>query len=375
MDLVKTHLYEFHKDHGNVIDFSGYAMPVWYEGIIAEHKAVRENCGIFDTSHMGRTRATGPDVEKFINYLITNDITTLEENKGLYSVMCRASGGIVDDLITYKFDDENFFIVYNASNREKDFNWFQQNAKSFDVTLVDVSNEIGMIAIQGPFAEKTLQKITDTDLSLIGRFNIAKIKTSGYEIYAARTGYTGEDGFELYVIDCPRENPEKSLKIWKDLVNAGATPCGLGARDTLRLEAGLSLYGNDIDDSTNPYEAGLSWVVKLNKPGYFIGKRALEKVKQDGVNKRIVGLMMIDRGIPRHGYEIQNLEGESIGVVTSGAMSPTMRIGIALGYVPLEYRKRGTEMSINIRGRIAKGRVVKHHPFYDGSKYGWKRES
>jgi aminomethyltransferase len=374
LELVKTHLYEFHKENGNIVDFSGYAMPVWYEGIIDEHNAVREHCGVFDTSHMGRTRAIGPEAEKFVNYLITNDASSLDENEGIYSVMCRPNGGIVDDLITYKLGPENFFIVYNASNREKDFNWFKENAKNFDIQLTDVSNEIAMIAVQGPDAEDILQELTQEDLSEIERFNIGKTTISGFETYAARTGYTGEDGFEIYVLDCPRTSPEKALKIWNDLVNKGAVPCGLGARDTLRLEAGLSLYGNDIDESTNPYEAGLGWVVKLDKPSYFVGKRAIEQIKEEGIDKKLVGIEMIDRGIPRHGYEIVNEEGESIGVVTSGAMSPTLGVGIAMGYVPPEESKRGNEVGINIRERIAKGKIVKHHPFYDPSEYGWKRE-
>ncbi|MFP3951297.1 MAG: glycine cleavage system aminomethyltransferase GcvT [Candidatus Bathyarchaeia archaeon] len=375
MELRKTHLYEFHKEHGNVIDFGGFAMPVWYEGIISEHNAVREHCGIFDTSHMGRVYVTGEDAERYLNYMVTNNVSRLKEGGGLYSVMCRPNGGIVDDLILYKMGPERYLVVYNASNRKKDFNWLQENTKGFDVELEDVSDEIAMVAIQGPKAEEILQSITDEDLSEISRFHIKKLKIDGYDGLAARTGYTGEDGFEFFVPDCPKDTCDKALKIWNKLVEEGAVPCGLGARDSLRLEAGLSLYGNDIDESINPLEAGLGWVVKFKKPGYFIGQRALQENKEKGVDKKLVGIKMIDRGIPRHGYEIVNQDEDPIGAVTSGVMSPTLGVGIAMGYVPPEYTEIGAEVGIKIRGRIAKGKIVKHHPFYDESEYGIKRES
>ncbi len=349
-------------------------MPVWYDGIQAEHKAVRDSCGVFDTSHMGRTWATGTDVERFLNYVVTNDVSTLEPNEGLYTVMCMPTGGIVDDLILYRINDEKFWVVYNASNREKDFKWLKKNSKGFDVDLKDVSDEVAMIAVQGPEAQETLQNITEEDLTEIERFNIGEATVSGYDVMVARTGYTGEDGFELYIPDTTPDEPEKAMKIWEDLVDAGAVPCGLGARDSLRLEAGLWLYGNDIDESINPLEAGLSWTVKLDKDGYFVGQRAIQKMKDEGVKKRLVGLKMEERGIPRHGYPVLNMEEEEIGVVTSGGLSPTLGYGIALAYVPPEYRKRGTELYIEIRGRPAKGKVVKHRPFYDDSEYGWKRD-
>ena len=373
-NLKKTHIYGYHAEHGNIVDFGGFAMPVWYDGIQAEHKAVRDSCGVFDTSHMGRTWATGTDVERFLNYVVTNDVSTLEPNEGLYTVMCKPTGGIVDDLILYRINDEKFWVVYNASNREKDFKWLKKNSKGFDVDLKDVSDEVAMIAVQGPQAQETLQKITEEDLTEIERFNIGEATVSGYDVMVARTGYTGEDGFELYIPDTTPDEPERAMKIWEDLVDAGAVPCGLGARDSLRLEAGLWLYGNDIDESINPLEAGLSWTVKLNKDGYFVGQRAIQKMKDEGVKKRLVGLKMEERGIPRHGYPVLNMEEEEIGVVTSGGLSPTLGYGIALAYVPPEYRKRGTELYIEIRGRPVKGKVVKHRPFYDDSEYGWKRD-
>ena len=215
-NLKKTHLYEYHAEHGNVIDFGGFAMPVWYEGIQVEHAAVRNSCGIFDTCHMGRTWATGPDVEKFLNYVVTNDVSNLKPNDGLYTVMCKPTGGIVDDLILYQINKEKFWVVYNAGTRDKDFKWFKKNSKDFDVELRDVSDEVAMIAVQGPRAQEILQKITEEDLNNIERFKIGNITVSGYPIMAARTGYTGEDGFELYIPDSTLENPEKTMKIWKD---------------------------------------------------------------------------------------------------------------------------------------------------------------
>jgi glycine cleavage system T protein len=373
LELKKTHIYAYHAEHGNMVDFGGYAMPVWYEGIIPEHNAVRNSCGMFDTSHMGRVWAEGPDVAKFLDYVVTNDLSGLNEGNGVYSVMCLPTGGIVDDLILYKMVPERFFVVYNAGNREKDFAWLNKNTKGFKVKLTDVSNKVAMIAVQGPKAVEVLGKLSDINVSEVPRFNIASLKVSGIDCLAARTGYTGEDGFEVFVLDCTLEQPEKALKVWNDLVAAGAKPCGLGARDSTRLEAGLWLYGNDIDESINPVEAGLRWVVKMKKPGYFIGKRALQKIIEEGVKKTLVGVMMEERGIPRHGYEI--LDGENpIGLVTSGGMSPTLDVGIAMGYVPPEYKELGREVNIRIRKNLVRGKVVKHRPFYDETKYGWKRD-
>ncbi|HEX9914331.1 MAG TPA: glycine cleavage system aminomethyltransferase GcvT, partial [Candidatus Bathyarchaeia archaeon] len=356
MELKKTHIYRYHADHGNIVDFGGYAMPVWYEGIQAEHKAVRDACGIFDTSHMGRTWAEGPDTEKFLNYLVTNDVDKLEPHGGLYSVMCKPTGGIVDDLILYKFTPERFLVVYNASNRDKDFKWMKKNSKDFQVNLTDVSDKVAMIAVQGPKAVETLQKITKEDVTKIGRFNIGEVTVSGVKCLAARTGYTGEDGFEVFVLDSPLEKPDKALKVWDDLVGAGAVPCGLGARDSLRLEAGLWLYGNDIDESVNPLEAGLRWTVKFKKAGYFVGQRALQKIRDEGVKRTLVGIMLEERGIPRHGYEVLSVEEKELGVVTSGGMSPTLNVGIAMAYVPPEFGELGTEVLVRIRKNLVKGK-------------------
>jgi len=375
LELMKTHIYAYHEEHGNIVDFGGWAMPVWYEGIIAEHHAVRNGVGIFDTSHMGRAMAKGPDVEKFVNWVVTNDVSKLGRTQGLYTVMLRPNAGIVDDLITYKMGDEEFFIVYNAANRDKDFNWLKENSEGFDVELTDISDGIAMIAVQGPKAVETLQKITEEDLSGVERFSIAEITVSGLRCMAARTGYTGEDGFEVFVMDCPVEAPDKALKVWNDLVEAGAVPCGLGARDSLRLEAGLNLYGNDIDDETNPLDARLRWVVKFKKEGGFIGKDVLVKIREEGVKRSQVGIRMVGRGIPRQHYEILDGAGEVVlGEVTSGGLGPTLGYGIAIGYVPRAYRKVGTPVMIRIRKRLVEGKIVKSHPFYDDSVYGWKRD-
>ncbi len=371
MELRKTHIYKYHAEHGNVVDFGGFAMPVWYEGIIAEHKAVREACVIFDTSHMGRVYAEGPEVVKFLDYVDTNDISALTDGKGVYGVMCKPDSGIVDDLIVYRRSAENFLVVYNAGNRAKDFAWLQKNTKGFKVKLTDMSDKIGMIAVQGPKAVEVLAKISATDPNAIERFNIAPLKVSGVDCLAARTGYTGEDGFELFILDDSVNDPSKSLKVWNDLVAAGAKPCGLGARDSLRLEAGLWLYGNDIDETTNPVEAGLKWVLKMKKP-YFNGKKALEGIIEKGVTKTLVGIELTDRGIPRHGYEVYDGE-KKIGVVTSGGVAPTLDVSIALAYLPPEYKEVGKEVQVKIRANLVKGKIVKHHPFYDDSKYGWKR--
>ncbi len=374
MELMKTHIYAYHEGHGNIVDFGGWAMPVWYEGIIAEHNAVRNGVGIFDTSHMGRAVAKGPDVEKFVNRVVTNDVSRLEPTQGLYALMLRPHAGIVDDLITYKMGDDEFFIVYNAANREKDFDWLKENSGGFDVELTDVSDVMAMIAVQGPEAVETLQKITEEDVSEVKRFSIAKITVSGLKCMAARTGYTGEDGFEVFVLDCPVEEPVKALKVWNDLVEAGAVPCGLGARDSLRMEAGLNLYGSDIGETTNPLEARLRWAVKFKKEGGFIGMEALQKARKDGIKRSQVGIQMVGRGLPRAHYEILDGEGEKVlGEVTSGGFAPTLGYGIAMGYVPVEYRKLGTPVMIRIRKRLVEGKIVKSHPFYDDSVYGWKR--
>ena len=375
MKLRKTHIYEFHAEHGNIVDFGGFAMPVWYEGIKEEHKAVRDSVGIFDTCHMGRTMAVGTEVEKWLNRVVTNNVSKLKVNGGIYTVMCKPDGGIIDDLITYKMADDRFYIVYNAGTREKDFAWFKKTSEGYDVSLTDHSDDIAMMAVQGPEAVETVNKVTLEDVSQVPRFSIAEVTIAGYPGYVTRTGYTGEDGFEVYVLDAPLDNPVKALAVWNALVDAGAKPCGLGSRDSLRLEAGLNLYGSDIDEDTNPLEAKLRWVVKFKKEGGFIGREAILAARKAGLKKTQVGLAITGRGIPRHGYNILDESGDIVlGEVTSGGLAPSLGIGIALGYVPKEYSKVGTPLKIQIRKRLVDAKIVKAHPFYDDSVYGWKRD-
>jgi len=374
LDLRKTHIYEYHVEHGNIVDFGGFAMPVWYDGIIAEHNVVRDAVGIFDTSHMGRSMAEGPDTERFLNRVITNDLSKLGPMGGLYSVMCTPEGGVVDDLILYKLRDDKYFIVYNAGTREKDFAWFTKHSEGYDVDLTDLSDNMAMMAVQGPKAVETVNAVTDEDVTEVGRFHIAEVTLKGLPCFVTRTGYTGEDGFEVYVKDSPLGSPEKGLKAWNALVDAGAKPCGLGARDSLRLEAGLNLSGQDINEGTNPLEAKLRWVIKFKKEGGFIGKEAIQAAREEGLKRAQVGIAMVGRGLPRHDYEIWDGEGAGkIGVVTSGGLAPSLGYGIALGYVPRGFSKLGTRVMIKIRSRLVEGKIVKSHPFYDDSVYGWKR--
>lgn len=376
MELRKTHIYDFHVKHGNIVDFGGFAMPVWYDGIIIEHKTVREGVGIFDTSHMGRTMAVGSDTEKWLNRIITNDVSKLELNGGLYTVMCKPNGGIIDDLITYKMAPDQYYIVYNAGTREKDFAWFKNTAKDYDVSLMDHSDDIAMMAVQGPRAVETVNKVTVENILNVPRFSIAEVTINGYMCYVTRTGYTGEDGFEVYVLDTPLSNPVKALDVWNELVEAGAKPCGLGSRDSLRLEAGLNLYGSDMDENTNPLEAKLRWVIKFKKLGGFIGREAIIEARDKGLKRIQIGVAITGRGIPRHGYEILDEAGDIVlGEVTSGGLAPSLGYGIALGYVPPEYSKEGTPVKIRIRQRLVDAKVVKAHPFYDDSVYGWKRDN
>jgi len=376
MALRHTQLYEYHRLHGKLVDFSGFEMPVWFEGVIPEHNAVRNAVGIFDVSHMGRVLVVGGDAEAFLDSLVTNDVSKLAPLEALYTVACNERGGIKDDFTVYRLAEERFLIVPNAGNREKDYAWLSSHSRGFSVELKDVSDDVAMVAVQGPRAEETLQKITSEPLSEIKRFKCREVALRGHTALVARTGYTGEDGFEIYLWDTPLSNPVKALDLLEKILSAGKEfgikPCGLGARDSLRLEAGLSLYGNDIDEETNPFGARLGFVVKLKKKS-FIGKEALVRINKDGPNWRLVGMRIVDRGIPRHGYEIWK-EGKQIGHVTSGGFSPTLDVGIALGYVASEYAELGTEVEIKIRQRLAKGIIVKSHPFYDETQYGYKRE-
>ncbi|MEM2875488.1 MAG: glycine cleavage system aminomethyltransferase GcvT, partial [Candidatus Bathyarchaeia archaeon] len=339
----KTHLFDFHKAYGRIVEFAGFSMPLWYKGINDEHMAVRESVGIFDVTHMGRCLVSGPQAEEFLNHVTTNDVRSLKPLGAHYSTICNYDGGIKDDFVLSRHGEETFFMVYNAINRVKNYEWLIEHSKLFNVKVEDVSDRIAMFAVQGPKAEETLQKISPQDLSGVRRFNCCWTEIQGFKTFISRTGYTGEDGFEIFIWDTTVEKPEGALKVWDSILEAGASegikPCGLGARDTLRLEAGMCLYGNDINEETTPLEAGLSFVVKFEK-GDFIGRGPLLKQKEEGTKRRRVGIMILERGIPRPGQEVI-IDGKLVGQVTSGTFSPLLKVGIAMAYLPTEFSKEG----------------------------------
>jgi aminomethyltransferase len=355
--------------------FADFDMPLWYKGIIPEHLAVRNNVGVFDVTHMGRSLISGPDAEKFLNYVITNNVASLTSLSAQYSTMCNERGGIKDDFVISRLEPEKFLMVYNAANREKDYLWLVNNAE-FGVRIEDVSANIALFAVQGPRTEKTLQKISSENLGLIGRFKCGWTKLADERAFVSRTGYTGEDGFEVFIWDSPLERPNKAVKVWNAILEAGREfgiePCGLGARDTLRLEAGMCLYGNDIDETTTPLEAALGFVVKLEKEN-FIGKDALVNQKGQGVKRRRVGISMLEPGIPREHFEVLK-DQTKIGSVTSGTFSPLLNHGVAMAYVTSENSSAGQHIKLKIRGRLAEGEIVKF-PFYDSTRYGYGRKT
>ena len=374
--LRRTQLYGIHLKTAKITAFAGFEMPLYYEDIAPEHLAVRNAVGIFDISHMGRVIVSGVDSEGFLNYVVTNDVSTLLPNSAQYSVMCTEKGGIVDDFVVYRLEKERFLVVFNASNRKKDYGWFVRNKTEFVVGLDDVSDDVAMFAVQGPKAEKTLQKISSEDLSRVGRFKCCSSQLAGVPVFLARTGYTGEDGFEAFIWNASISNPSLAVRVWEAILEAGKeyeiTPCGLGARDTLRLEAGLCLYGNDIDETKTPLEAGLGFVVKLQKER-FIGKEVLLKQKAEGSKWKRVGIVMLSQGIPRAGFEVYSMNGEKIGQLTSGTFSPLLRVGIGMGYVEPSQSLKDTLVNVNIRGKMSKAKVSAF-PLYDPEKYGYKRK-
>jgi len=360
-----THLYEFHKTKSEMVTFAEFEMPMWYKGIIPEHIAVRNAVGIFDITHMGRTLVTGPDAESFLNYITTNDVAALTPLSAQYSTICNEQGGIKDDFVLSRLETEKFLMVYNAANRRKNYSWLISQSKTFKAEIEDISDNVAMFAVQGPRAEETLQKLSNEDLSKIGRFKCGWTRLAGADTFASRTGYTGEDGFEIFVWNTPLSKPEKAVNVWNAILDSGQKggiePCGLGARDTLRLEAGLCLYGNDIDENVTPLEAGLGFVVKLQKDK-FIGKEALLKQKDEGIKKKRVGIRMTERGIPRPNLEVWK-NRKKIGSVTSGTLSPQLKCGIAMAYVPTEYATEGEAVTVKIRDKQTKGVIVRL-PFY-----------
>lgn len=358
MEIKKTALYEIHKQLGaKLVEFAGFYMPIQYKGINEEHLRVRNTVGIFDVSHMGEFEFIGPKAEAFLQQVTINDVKKLNLYQAHYSALCYDDGGIVDDLLIYRFP-ERFIMVVNAANIEKDFEWLRSHLID-GVILKNRSNDYALLAIQGPKAEATLRKLTDADLSQIGTYYFIEAVLADVDMMVARTGYTGEDGFEIMF------PPKHAIAVWQAIMEAGREfdiePIGLGARDTLRLEVKYCLYGNDIDRTTNPLEAGLGWITKLDK-GDFIGKDAIANVKQQGFQRKLVGFELDAKAIPRHGYKIY-VDKNEIGVVTSGMFSPVLQKPIGLGYVPIRYAEIDTKLNIDIRGRQFPARVVKT-PFY-----------
>ena len=338
-------------------EFAGYNMPIEYSGIIDEHLTVCQGVGVFDVSHMGEFWVKGPKALAFLQKVTSNNVAVLTPGKIQYTCFPNDKGGIVDDLLVYQYEPEKYMLVVNAANIEKDWVWcVSHNTEGAE--LENASDHMAQLAVQGPKAILALQKLTDIDLASIPYYTFKVGKFAGEEnVIISNTGYTGAGGFELYFY------PNVADTIWKAVFEAGEEfdikPIGLGARDTLRLEMGFCLYGNDLDDTTSPIEAGLGWITKFIEGKEFINRPMLEKQKAEGVTRKLVGFEMVDRGIPRHGYELVNSDGEKIGIVTSGTMSPTRKIGIGMGYVKPEYSKAGTEICIDVRGRKLKAVVVK----------------
>ncbi|NLY76688.1 MAG: glycine cleavage system aminomethyltransferase GcvT [Tissierellia bacterium] len=357
MVAKKTPLYDEHvKLGGKIVDYAGWFLPVQYEGLIKEHEAVRNDAGLFDVSHMGQIMVKGKDALDFLQYLLTNDISKMTDNQTMYALLCYPDGGVVDDLLVYKYGPEEYLLVVNAANTEKDFKWMIDNKKDFNIILENISDQIGLVALQGPKAEKILQKLTDYDLSSIKPFHFKRdIEVAGVSCKVSRTGYTGEDGFEIY------SSPEDIVTVWNKLLEVGKEdglkPAGLGARDTLRFEATMPLYGQEISEDVTPLEGGLKFAVKLDKEADFIGKEALKKQWEEGLKRKIVGFELLGRGIPREGYEVYK-DGKKIGYVTTGYLSPTLKKNIGNALIDSSEADLGNEIDIMIRNKPVKAKII-----------------
>jgi len=356
--VKKTGFYDMHlRHHAKMVEFAGFSMPIQYTSILDEHKKVRTSVGVFDVSHMGEIEVSGPKAIDFVNYLTINDASKIEINQGQYSAMCYKDGGIVDDLIVYHLPDK-YLLVVNAANTKKDFDWIIEN-RFPEIEIKNISDEISQLAVQGKNAEATLQKLTEIDLSAIQFYWFTAGELAGIDMIISRTGYTGEPGFELYF---PRNHSEA---VWEQIMDAGKeydiAPIGLAARDSLRLEKKYCLYGSDIDATTNPFEAGLAWITKLEK-GEFIGAEELMRIKENGIKRKLMGFEVEGRMIPRHGYEILKND-ESIGQVTSGAFSPILERNIGLGYIDVSFANVGEQIQIGAapgrKGRISDAKILK----------------
>lgn len=341
---------------GKMVDFGGWYMPVQYTSLVEEHQTVRQKVGLFDVSHMGEVRVTGKDTIAYLNYITVNNPTKIEDGQAQYTAMTTPDGTVVDDLLIYRISQEECLLVINAANINKDVAWMEQHAEGFDVALVNESDQTGQIAIQGPLAEKVLQKLASPGLDTLSYYHFRQDQIDSIPVLISRTGYTGEDGFECYLA------ADKTVELWRKLLEAGKEdgilPAGLGARDTLRLEARMHLYGQDMDETTTVLEAGLGWITKLKNEADFVGKAALKAQKKAGLSRKLVGFEIQGRGIARHGYPVVDETGE-IGHVTSGTHAPTLKKSIGLAYVPLSLSKPGSTFHIRIRNKEVAAVVVK----------------
>jgi aminomethyltransferase len=354
--LKSTPLLEVHKRlNGKMVPFAGWNMPIQYAGVIEEHRAVREGVGVFDVSHMGEIDVRGREAKPFLQKLLTNNMDKLDDGGILYSLMCYENGGVVDDLLVHRFEEKHYFLCVNASNTDKDFEWARGLAGEFDVQVENLSDRTAQLAIQGPRAESLLQKLTDISLGDLAYYHFQKGRVGDWEAVIARTGYTGEDGFEIYL------DADTAVPVFESLLEVGKEfdlqPIGLGARDTLRLEAGYPLYGQEIDADHSPLEAGLGWVIKLKKADTFVGQESLANQKDKGLTRKLVGIKLMDRGVPRSHYKVLS-DGTPVGEVTSGTFSPTLNTGVALCNVPTELSTPGTRLDIAIRNSTVAGEVT-----------------
>jgi aminomethyltransferase len=359
MENKKTCLYDKHVALGALMSpFGGFDMPIQYSGIVDEHQAVRTACGVFDVSHMGEVLITGRDAERYVNHIFTNNVVGMPNGKILYGMMCYEDGGVVDDLLVYKVGDQRFFLVINAANIDKDWAWIQEQAKGYDVQLEHQSDMYGELAVQGPDSEQVMKDVLGIDGSDLTFYTFKEIGN----VIVSRTGYTGEDGFEIYA------TPIYINKCWDKLMASGrCKPCGLGCRDTLRFEVGLPLYGDELSADITPIMAGLGIFVKLDKDE-FIGKEALAKQKADGPAKKIVGIELADKAIPRHGYTVLNMEGEPIGEVTTGYHTISTDKSVCMALIDTPYAKLDTEVQIQIRKKVFSGKVVKKQFYHKNYK-------
>lgn len=355
--LIKTCLHDRHVKQGALMSpFGGFDMPIQYKGITEEHNAVRQEVGVFDVSHMGEVRISGPDAYKYVSHIFVNDVTGAPDGQIFYGMMCYENGGVVDDLLVYKVNDEEYFLVINASNIAKDVEWIKKNSEGYNVKIENESDYYGEVAVQGPKAEDTVEKVLGLEVKDIPFYNFKVFTVGDEDIIVSRTGYTGEDGFEIY------GSHSYIQSVWDRLMEAGVQPCGLGCRDTLRFEVGLPLYGDELSPEISPIEASLSMFVKLDKPE-FIGKEALLKQKEEGVARRIVGLELDDNAIPRHGYPVE-VEGKQVGEVTTGYRSISTGKSVAMAMIDKPYDKLGTRVEVRIRKKTFPATVVKKR-FYE----------